>query len=170
MQPASARMQVVSPYTGDALAVAPPLPDLVKHQVWECVHPMRPAAAGCSLCEQGLAHAHADDSTTAADFAAMHCTRLHAHTRFPRMGPQVNLLAPVMRPSAAVRLEFMAFGGSNVDDALAQALRNCSHVGPNRTESEAKPCAEYSVRIGLNISADGTYAFDGDWQVRNTRM
>lgn len=96
--------------------------------------------------------------------------RLHACMhRFPRMGPQVNLLAPAMKPGTAVRLEFMAFGGSNVDDMLAQALRNCSHVGPNRTASEVTPCAEYSVRIGLNISADGKHTFDAGWQVGAAR-
>ncbi|WIA15217.1 hypothetical protein OEZ85_001895 [Tetradesmus obliquus] len=112
-------MQVINPYTGEALAEAPALPDKVKDLVWE----------------------------------------------FPRMGPQVHLRAPVMKPGKDVRLEFVAFGGSWVDLKLDEDLKHCSHVGCNRVASEKKPCADVAVRIGLKVTAGGQYKFDDSWEV-----
>ncbi|KAF6264122.1 hypothetical protein COO60DRAFT_220181 [Scenedesmus sp. NREL 46B-D3] len=112
-------MQVINPYTGEALAEAPPLPDQVKDLVWE----------------------------------------------FPRMGPQVHLRAPVMKPGKDVRLEFVAFGGSWVDWQLHEDLKQCSHVGCDRLASEKKPCADVAVRIGLKVTAGGQYQFDNSWEV-----
>lgn len=84
---------------------------------------------------------------------------------FPRMGPQVHLKAPVMEPGKAVRLEFIAFGGSNINSRLANEIYKCGPSTCDRMKNQFNPCADVSVRIGLTVKADGGYQFDNAWQV-----
>jgi len=45
------------------------------------------------------------------------------------MGPQVHLRMPVLKKDKSVRIEFMAFGGGYVDQALRTTMESTPHTG-----------------------------------------
>lgn len=84
---------------------------------------------------------------------------------FPRMGPQVMLRMPKLQPGKEVRYEFMAFGGSYIDEELRADIGKCGPVSCDREAGEHRPCADISVRIGLTVKPNGSYKFDPEWEV-----